>query len=333
MTDSATETASGADDGAPQPKRGRPWLRLAVVLPVTGLIVWLLIRNLAGTGEFLDAAKRADPGLVAVAFALATASVTASVVRWQQALRAMGYRLPFVRAYQVVLASWPLSVAAPSRAGDMVRPFCIREHVPVYQGASSVLAEKAIDVFTLLVAGLVGSVVYGLWSQLGAIVALMAGWWLAVAMILRGRHLLVKLPVVKKRAEKIHKLSAAFDGLLDHPRYFAGMVLSSLTVRLLTVGIVQVLLRAVGVEVGFVQILAPFLLATLVGLLPITLSGVGTRDAAFIVLVAATTDVQLPEAAVLAATMGYTVVALWSFGIIGIPFMLREALPGSNAPG
>jgi uncharacterized membrane protein YbhN (UPF0104 family) len=63
----------------------------------------------------------------------------------------------------------------------------------------------------------------------------------------------------------------------------------------------------------------------LVGVAPLTLGGMGTRDAAFLAMLAAR-GVHVDPSSVLVATMGYSVVAVWSFALIGLPFMARETL-------
>jgi uncharacterized membrane protein YbhN (UPF0104 family) len=65
--------------------------------------------------------------------------------------------------------------------------------------------------------------------------------------------------------------------------------------------------------------------AILAGLLPVTLGGLGTRDAAFIYLLR-TVAGRAAGASVLAATIGYSAVAMWSFAIVGLPFMVSAAL-------
>jgi hypothetical protein len=67
--------------------------------------------------------------------------------------------------------------------------------------------------------------------------------------------------------------------------------------------------------------------------MPVTLGGMGTRDAAFLYLLR-TVAGHPAGAGVLAATMGYSAVALWSFAIVGLPFMVSAAVgaPGESEP-
>ena len=64
--------------------------------------------------------------------------------------------------------------------------------------------------------------------------------------------------------------------------------------------------------------------ATLIGLIPVTLAGMGTRDATFIYLLGARGHT-VPPAAVLAATIGYSAISVGVFALVGLPFMVRES--------
>jgi hypothetical protein len=106
--------------------------------------------------------------------------------------------------------------------------------------------------------------------------------------------------------------------------------MSALAIRLLTVGMIDALLRSVGVNAGFFTLIAPWMLATLAGLVPVTLAGMGTRDAAFVVLLQRSSSVPIAEPAILAATVGYALLAIWSFALIGLPLLAR-ATAGARA--
>jgi glycosyltransferase 2 family protein len=325
MSENSSVPPRAPDQNSARPVRSGA-LRIVLTALLTLAVIVLLIRELAGTREFLDAVADANPALVTLAFAFACASVVVSTLRWQQVLAAMGHPLRFGRALQTVLAAWPVSVVTPSRAGDFARPFLVRELVPVFAGAGSVLAEKAIDIHTLLWVTLIASLAHGLWLQSVLVLLMIALEWAVVIAIMRGRGQFSKLQFFRARADKIEQLYRAFDALAGRPIAVVAISISSLAVRLLTVAIVVALLAAVGTPVNFFSAVAPWLIATLAGLVPVTFGGMGTRDAAFVVLLESGGHSGPPQAAVLAATMGYSLLAIWSFALIGLPILSRSSL-------
>jgi uncharacterized protein (TIRG00374 family) len=307
----------------------RPFLerwRLPLTLLLTALLLGLLVRQFAGVGEFLRTVAGARLELLALAFALACICLLMITLRWVQAVKAIGHRLPFGRAFHAVLAAWPISVVVPSRAGDFARALLVRDSVPLLSGAGSVLIEKAIDIHTLLLAALVAAASLGLWEQSAFIGLLLATQWLFMLLILRSRQRLLRFRALRNHGDKIEQLFRAFELLLAKPGRIVTITLVSLAVRLLGVAIVHTLLAAVGVSIGYVRLVASWLTATLAGLAPVTLGGMGTRDGAFLLLVNGQGERAISEAQLLFATIGYSCVAVLSFALIGLPLLARSSL-------
>src|SRR4029077_9484547 len=118
-------------------------------------------------------------------------------------------------------------------------------------------------------------------------------------------------------------LFLAFDALLAAPARLAAASAVSLGIRGLTLGITVALLRAVGADVDLFDTCALWPVATLVGLVPVTLAGMGTRDATFLYLLSVRGHL-VTRANVLAATMGYSAIAVGFFAVLGLPFMIQE---------
>lgn len=299
--------------------------RAAVTLAITLAVLVLLVRGFGGTGDFLAAVRRARPSWVCVAFAAATACVVLTTVRWQVVLRGMGRALGFRRALEVVLASWPLALVMPSRANDLLRAVAVRDVVPLAVGTGSILAEKAIDLLVLLAYAAIGAVFSGLWP-LGALLAAgLAAEIVVLVLVVTRRGWLERLPWLRSRPKVVEELFGALTSLRRSPARLVSIAAVSLVIRVLTVAVTHALLLAVGAEVTALQTLLLWPTAVLAGIAPLTLGGMGTRDATFIALVAAQ-GTHVDPSSVLAATMGYSAVAMWSFAIVGLPFMVREIL-------
>ncbi len=321
LRDPADEPALGRDEPAAVRRSARSALRFALMIVTTAvLMVWLVER--VGTG-FLDATRGARLGWVAASFAMASGGVLLGALRWQIVLEALPYRLGFARALVVVLATWPLALVTPSRANDLLRAFAVRRTVPLPAGTGSVLAEKVVDMSILLALAVVGAALEGLWLWSAAIAAALAFELGGVALLMAHRAKVARLPILRAHAQKIEDLFLAFDALLASPARLAAASVVSLVIRVLTLGITFALLRAVDADVDLFDTCALWPVATLVGLVPVTLAGMGTRDATFLYLLSVRGHL-VTRANVLAATMGYSAIAVGFFAVIGVPFMIRE---------
>jgi uncharacterized protein (TIRG00374 family) len=305
--------------------RGLPRWRLVVTLFATVALLVLLVRDLGGGSDFLQAVRSARAAWVGLAFLAASACVALGAWRWSLVLGAMGYSLPIGRSLNVLLAVWPLAVVTPSRTNELLRPLLVRDIVPLAEGAGSVLAEKAIDLFVLLVFAAVGASLQRQWALAGIISAAIIAEALVLVALAMRRDWLVRLPLVRRRPQTVDEIFGAYEAFRREPARLVTVACVSLLIRFLTVAITYALLIAVGSDVGFFDTVTLWPAAMLVGLAPLTLAGMGTRDAAFIYLLGAR-GAHVSRSAVLAATMGYSAVAIWSFAILGIPLMVRVAL-------
>jgi uncharacterized protein (TIRG00374 family) len=322
----ADERREPVDEPAPRPDGAGPagarGLRFAIAIVATLAIMVLLVERFgSGLGDVLRGVR---PGWVMVALAMSTAAVLLGALRWQIVLESMRYRLGFARSLEAVLATWPLAVVTPSRANDLLRAVAVRQTVPLAAGTGSVLAEKVVDLSLLLLLAAIGAALESLWAWAGLLAAMLVVLVAGVALLLSRREAVTRWPGLRSRAQAILDLFLAFDALFAAPGRLAAAGAVSLVIRGLTLGITYALLRGVDADVGFLDVLGLWPVAMLAGLAPVTLGGMGTRDATFIYLLEARGHHVTPSS-VLAATVGYSAVAVWFFAALGLPFMLRAS--------
>jgi len=301
------------------------FLRTAATLLVTAAVLWLLLRRFGGGSAFAEAIRGASIAWVGISLLAGCGCVLLGAERWRLVLAAMGYTLPFGRSLEVVLATWPLAVVTPSRANDLLRPLAVRNIVPLAAGTGSVLAEKALDLVVLLLFTAAGAAVQGLWLWAAAAGALTVSEVAVIAVIAQNRAWLERLPLLRGRREAIEKLFGAVVVLRRAPWRLLAPAAVSLVIRFLTVAMTHALLVAVGASVRLFDTTTLWPAATLVGIAPLTLAGMGTRDATFIHLLAER-GAHANPAQVLAATVGYSAVGTGFFAVVGLPFMIRETL-------
>jgi glycosyltransferase 2 family protein len=302
-----------------------PKVRIAATLLLTVVVLGLLLRRFGGGSTFVAIVRGADPSWVAVALLASSACVLLGAQRWRLVLAAMGYRLGFRRSLEVVLATWPLAMVTPSRANDLLRPLAVRDVVPLAASTGSVLAEKAMDLLIMLAFAAVGAGIQGLWAWVVAIGGLAVAEIAVIALVVKNRHWLEALPLVRRRRDSVEAFFAALATLRHAlPKLFMPAV-ASLGIRFLTVAITHALLASVGARVRLFDTMTLWPAATLVGNAPLTLAGIGTRDATFLHLLAER-GVDADPAQVLAATVGYSAIGIGFFAVVGLPFMIREGL-------
>ena len=89
------------------------------------------------------------------------------VKRWQLILTSMGYPTPFMRCFNVVMAALTLSSITPSKSGDLIKSYYLRNEIPISKTIGSVLTERIFDIFTLVLFSLIGMVLSNVFELAG----------------------------------------------------------------------------------------------------------------------------------------------------------------------
>lgn len=322
MSRSSTPDPEAPDLEAPTPRRLQlfSW-KIIPLLVVTGVVVWFIIGQLAGFQDFEATLRAANPWWIAAAFGLMTVNLLLASFRLDLIIRATGFSPGFLRCAEAVFATWPVALLTPSRAGDFARAYLLRDVVPATEGSGAVLAEKVIDVQSLTILATAGSIIGGHYFFASITGAMLLGVWVTLFLLTRYTDFFVRLPLVRRLEETFRKLLAALRAMGSNRGWYLVISAISLCGWVLAIGIVMALLEGFHADVPVLATFGVWPIALFVGMLPVTLAGAGTRDAAFLSLLVLALG-EVSESAVLAASLTYGLVTAWIPGILLVPVML-----------
>ncbi|MEM6454933.1 MAG: lysylphosphatidylglycerol synthase transmembrane domain-containing protein [Acidobacteriota bacterium] len=309
--------------------------RRRALLPLVGLTlaVGLLLHHLD-----LSAVGRAlagvDPQPLTAAAALVTLGLGLASMRLAAYLRAADQPRALRRCAQAVCAGCVLNVVLPARGGDLAKALMLRRRgdEPLTPLIGAALLERLGDLQLLLLIGAAGAFALGRPRQ----AALVGAAALAPPLVL----LVLRSDAVARRLGRLRPLADAAAGSLRRPhQLLLGLALSGLFWLLLVI-VVALLLRACGGppldDATLQHVAAATPLAILIGTLPLSIAGIGTRDAAFVALLAplATAEV-LAAVALLYTVLTYALPALIGAAALGAGEVraLRRRLRRGDATG
>lgn len=302
------------------PRRGA-W-RLGLALAVTfALLGWLLTRVVepAELGTALARLSAADLGRPLL---LAAVAVLLAAQRWRTLLGGLGHPVPYRRCLRAVLATWPVAVVTPSRAGDALRAALVRDRAPLAAGLGSVLLEKLLDLQSLALLVLAGALAGGRVGLAALALVAVAGFW--SALLLLPRTVFRGVGARLSGAARARLESAA--GALEHLRRARGALVATVAMSLaawgLSTAIFAGLLAGCGAPVPAADLLLVWPVAVVAAVLPFAFSGLGARDGVLLGLLAALRP-GIDSGAVLAATLLYPALTSWLFAIVGTPLAMR----------
>ena len=298
------------------------------------LLVWVLWRF--GDFQALGSTfKRASLWPLLAAIVLDAGVIHAKLVRWQSLLGACKVRVGTAEAYRAYLPSLFLGLATPGRVGDLVRiQYLKRDHGVRYpEGLAVSVVDRLCDVYVLLAFVSLGIVHMS--NAISAPLARIA--WLAVAGVAVAPFVLFMPGVAEPVASWLYARVAGADAS-DGPAAFFDALRSqmggALVVPVATTAIAFLLnylqawlvASSLGFGLAFADVVAVVSVSSLLGLLPISVSGVGVREAFFALV--------FPVAFGLSETMGIAF-GLGVFGVIYLPalavgFIAWQAWPPSS---
>lgn len=301
-------------------------ISIAVSLLILAVIYWKIdFRGL------LQVLQNCHAGWLAVSLGMVVPLTLLTAWRLQQLVPStvQGMPLRFGEANRLILAACVLNMVLPSKMGDIVKAYFMKErgHLDGSLSLSLVVFEKACDMLSLL-----------LWCTLGLILYPHKGWlfWLMTLGILGGllvgslmlssqafAQLLFALTQAiapRKLRLKLKNLEAAW---MVMQRYFWQdkaqlLKITGMSVFIWFLHLLQIwfFILALNAWTPFLANLALAPLAILAGLLPLTFAGVGTRDAALIAFYQPYFNAATAAALGLLCTSRYLLPA-----IAGLPFL------------
>jgi uncharacterized protein (TIRG00374 family) len=274
------------------------------------VILLVVLWRLPNPGEVLELASRSSLPLLAASVALNFVAIHTKVVRWQVLLRGRGIHYETKDAWLAFASAMYLGMVTPGRVGDVLRIQYLRhdKNAPYAEGLASVVMDRLCDLYAL-----VGFVAIAIAHYSRVVVGeLRIISWAVVAATALGPLVLLVPGIAEKLGGAIYRRVRSdpdardldvFLGALRAQVGRALLVTLPITVAAFLVGFAQgwLVARAMGMDIAFFDIMCLTAVASLLSLLPISISGVGVREALF---------------AVIFPSLGFTVAQGVSYGIL-----------------
>ena len=286
MTTEGPARAPGQEERLGRQRAIKAALRL--LGPVILLVVFAKLDNPA---TLLHSLSGCDPLWLGAAVLLNPVNIHLKVIRWQLLLRRRGIDYDTKRSWLAFLTSAYLAMLTPGRVGDLLRVQYLKHHKQVgyAEGFASIVMDRFCDLYVLAGFVAVAAVHYG------PIIAGRLAWatWATVLGTVLGplAFLVPGLPerILGPALRKITGSADSFGQFLTALRANVGwplLVTIPLTAVTFLVNYVQgsMIAHAMGIDLSFFDVMCLLAIASLLGLLPISVSGVGMREAFFALL-------------------------------------------------
>ena len=271
-----------------------------------------------------------------LALALFPGVVVTKAWRWQRLIDALGMPVPsFGRAATLFLIGQFAGAATPGQSGDFVRAWYLREQGGALSTALfSILFDRLLDFLLLAllaVAGLAAFLDVFPRAVRPAILVSTVGFTVAVVVVVpalmarRSRRALlerIRRLVPASIAPRLERWQALLDSLEIHPPLVLALLGATVAATAVVMARIWLLFRALDVIVPSTLLVAAAALISILQTLPVSIAGVGVRDA---VLVAALARYGYPAERALALSALFLLLVIEQM-LIGFLVTMRHPL-------
>ena len=253
---------------------------------------------------------RAEISFVTWAFLIASVSPTLTALRLNLILRLGHVKTSYTTCIRAMLCGSALNLFLPGRGGDLAKVGFLRSDKIVSWGTLTgiILVERTLDILALAIIGFITSVALG-----HKIAAIVSGGVAILAII--GFVLLPKLeslPLVGQKCKALGEVASKVGKKKIRLAFCFIICCLCWSVNAIILGL---LLKAFDDSISLIHSFSVAPPSILVGIVPISLWGVGTRDGALAYFLQ---DYTLTEN-VISAGFLYTALVYWLLGLIGLP--------------
>jgi uncharacterized membrane protein YbhN (UPF0104 family) len=292
-------------------------LRTILVLSITIAIFYFIFTKI-DFRAVIEVLSHANTAYLSLAFLLTILIPVISAKRWKIILGSMNFNIPYTECLRMIMGTLPLTSITPSKSGDIIKAYYLRDRVPITKTVGSVLTERVLDILALISFCLIGLAFY---QRLRMIILALTILFCIIGFFFIS-HRGIKLPLKESWDEKLQNILLSTKTLTTSKIDFLRALIHTFTLWFLAIIQTIIFFLALGVNIPLTVTMANIPIAIFIGQIPVTLGGMGTRDAAIVFLFS---EYAMPSE-LLGVGILFSMFRYWLLSLLGIPFMRKMML-------
>jgi len=324
---------------------GNKWIR--VLFQAAGIALFVVILTRVDLGAIWRSYRHIEPGHVAAALVLPLLLTLIKSGRWQRIVARQNVTVPLPLAFRIYASALYLGLVTPGRIGDFAKSLYLTgQGMSAGKAIFSSLADRLFDIVFLVVAGYVSLLLLpGIFKNqllmssvlLGLVVLAVVGLFCRRELLKRFvRAFISRMPHrgIRESLDRVITESIGDFGLLT-PRAVGAATLLTILAWACHYSCFILFARGLRIEASLHILIVSVSAAVFVSLLPVSLSGLGTRD---LVLILIFRGAGLTREAAVTFSFSFILVYLMQ-GLVGllcwmsVPFDSKKAVESRVAGG
>jgi glycosyltransferase 2 family protein len=270
-------------------------MKIKKILPIIGIVILAYIVYKANPAKVAEEISKANLSFFLIAVGLTALSLIMQTIKWSVIAVYQGINIKFTEAFKINLIGFFYGFVTPAKIGNIVRADYLKKYTggDLSPGIANFVLDKIFDLLSLI-----GLVVFFSFSFKSIIPinyfyvsALLFAVFIAGIFIFKDRERSRKILrvfyihlVPNRLKERWKKRFYSFYNNFPSKRYFVLFLLVNGVNWIVIYLSMYFMGLSLGINLPFMTFLAICPIATLIGYLPITINGLGTREAVLVSL-------------------------------------------------
>lgn len=299
------------------------------IFSIIGLLLFAFLIYKAGIDNILNAFASINISLLIFAFLLNFIVIFLKSEKWRILVESQGFKYPKLKAFLTWIIGLAYGIVTPSRSGELIKIFYLEKQLkmPKSKGLLSTITDRVMDLFSLIIVAFIGSM--GIITSIGyqlpifilSFLASSIGGFLFFSWVINNKKTFKKiLSPINRFSESFYKkiinsyenLLSAYNIYIKNPKQLFYSLLLSIIAWFGVYIQGYIITEAFSLNLSIWQVLSVFPISTLVSILPISIAGLGTREATLTLLLPT-----LVLADIIPMSMILSIVTIWIPTLIG----------------
>jgi len=269
-------------------------MKLKKYLPIFGILLFIYILVKIDLQAVLSEIQNANIYFLLIAVFLVFIMMLSETIKWFTIARFQNIKIPFSEAFKINMIDNYYGFITPSKVGSVIRAEYLRKYTEGHfgKGLFNFIIDKVMDLSAIIFIAIIFS--YNFKDKLdlpiGFFTALFLFFVFGTLFFLKKERSEVILRIIYRKLVPNRfrdQAKSSFESFYDHvpkKRYFILFFLLNLFNWIINYTLAYSVGLSLGIDLPFIYYLSIFPLATLVSLIPISVAGLGTREATLISL-------------------------------------------------
>jgi len=266
------------------------WSRIRKIIPFVGIAIFVYLLVKLNIFEILKQIKNVNLFYIFLAVAFTFVYFLFQTTKWYIIARKQGMRVPFKDALRINLITDFYGFITPVRLGSAMRADYLKNYGSLGKGFSNFVIDKVLDLSSVFILAILLGFIFreriGITSSnmLYILITIFLAMVLVFLVFYKKEfsrfflRIIYRKFVPKKTKDKVKTTFDSFYEGMPSLKFLFFVLIVNLSAWVVNYSIAYFVGLSLGINVGFIYYLAIFPIATLIAQIPITISGLGTRE-------------------------------------------------------